>query len=82
MFQHFIHSNTSEILYPQIKQLVAANLEVFFQTLCLSKIDASIPLFDFRKLTNLVSRRHASALVQLCTGHATIDAHLRRQASL
>ena len=42
------------------------------------KIDPSLPSAKFSLLVHHLPRRHASAIIQLCTGHAPLNHHLAR----
>ena len=45
---------------------------------CLRAIDASVPSKQFQKLTANLTRKQASLLVQLRTGHVPLNHHLAR----
>ena len=48
------------------------------QCACMQRIDKSMPSNKYLKLTEGLTRRQASWLIQLRTGHAPLQAHLHR----
>ena len=48
----------------------------------LQRLDSSAPLGKFTNLTDPLPRRHASALIQLCTSHVPLNHHLARIGKL
>ena len=44
----------------------------------MKKVDLSMPYKVFAKLAIILPRRHASLLIQLCSGHAPLNKHLHR----